>query len=83
MSRILISYDIREEKRRAKVRKISKNRGEHHQLSVFLVREGTVKNIFDLLGVFIEEEVDRLLVAKLKGEEITLGGPYETFRWRF
>jgi len=55
-----VCYDIKKESRRAKVRKISKKSGQHHQLSVFLIRESPVKNILQALEVFVEQEVDSL-----------------------
>ena len=83
MSKVLVCYDIEKENRRAKVRRISKRKGQHHQLSVFLIEESPIKNLSQTLEAFIVEEVDRLLVARLKGEKIGLGKPYETFKWRF
>jgi len=83
MSKVLVCYDIQKENRRAKVRKISKQKGQHHQLSVFLLEESPVKNLLQTLEVFVDKKVDRLLIAKLKGEVINLGKPYETFNWRF
>jgi len=82
MNKVLICYDIKEEKRRAKIRKLSKARGQHHQLSIFLIHEGSIRNISEALGAFVEQEVDRLLVAKLRGKELKLGKPYETYKWR-
>ncbi|HIQ48342.1 MAG TPA: CRISPR-associated endonuclease Cas2 [Aquifex aeolicus] len=60
MSKVLVCYDIKKESRRAKVRKISKKSGQHHQLSVFLIKESPVKNILQALEVFVEQEVDSL-----------------------
>jgi len=81
MGKVVVCYDVKTEKRRSKVRKLAKARGEHHQRSVFLVYEGPIRNLSEALGAFIEEEVDRLLIAPLRGKAFYLGKPFERFRW--
>ncbi len=62
----LVCYDIRDQKRWARVFKILKGRGEHLQYSIFRVR-GNKRQIeslrFDLSKVMADE--DDLMIAKL------------------
>ena len=81
MGKFLVSYDISEEQRREKVRKISKSTGQHHQFSVFLIDAPSFQDIDEKLKEFIKEEVDRLVIAKIKGKIHYLGKPYESFKW--
>ena len=81
MKKFLVAYDISEEDRRRKVRKFSKSTGQHHQLSVFFVEVSSFQDLDLKLKEYIKEEVDRLVIAKVKGEIKYLGKPYESFGW--
>ncbi len=79
--RFVLCYDIKEEKRRGKVRKISKSFGQHHQLSVFLINANSLSEILHEIDKLIEEEYDRLLIAEVHGDILYLGRPYEEINW--
>ena len=79
--RFILCYDVKEEKRRGKVRKVSKSYGQHHQLSVFLINANSLSEILQKVENLIEEEYDRLLIAEVRGEVLYVGKPYEEINW--
>ena len=78
----LVSYDVRCPKRWRRVFGILRRRGEHRQLSVFLLRlDGVeVRKLSTALSAVIDPTQDSLLIARIDGTasgitELGQGGP--------
>ena len=79
--KFVLCYDVGEEKRRGKIRRASKARGQHHQLSIFLIEADDISEILQAVEKLIKEEYDRLLIAEISGDILYLGKPYEEINW--
>jgi len=73
----VVAYDLSDERRRSKVRTLSKASGEHHQLSVFLLQAESLEEVITKLGPLVEHETERLLVARVRGKVLKVGRAFE------
>ncbi len=82
MERLLVCYDITDNRNRFKVMKGLKGKGFHAQLSFFEVQAQNPKTVADKLKDFIEK-TDRLAVIKLsgKGRIRRVGSLFEGMEW--